>query len=143
MGKTKNPFKVFLEMYQEDVAKGSKLIPVCPDIISVDKVKQGTKISIGAPEEYLWKIANDQVLPILLLVDKQEYFKRSKELDEVLSAEVIQENSFVKASNKIGFPADSTTYGTYLFKSKNGTHCVQGAEYGNIGYYDHVTIHKP
>lgn len=66
-------------MNQYDTEKGTALVSVNPDVISTDKVKQGGKISIGVPENIMWDIINGKKIPILVVVDKDEYFKREKE----------------------------------------------------------------
>lgn len=72
-------FQILDEMNLQDEKDGSALVGVCNQVISVDKVKGGTKVSIGAPDHVIFDIMNGKTIPILLLVNKEEYFKREKE----------------------------------------------------------------
>lgn len=74
----KRTFQILDEMNQEDCKNGTQLVRVGFDLISADKVKGGCKISIGMPEPALYDIMNEKRIPILVLVDKAEYFKREK-----------------------------------------------------------------
>lgn len=72
----KRMFEILDEMNLEDTDKGTRLVSISTSFISADKVKQGAKISIGADEQALYDLMNDKVVPLLVLVDKEEYFKR-------------------------------------------------------------------
>jgi hypothetical protein len=72
----KRLFQVLDDMNVEDTTNGTGTVGVCGDFISADKVKAGAKISMGAPESALFDIISGKVIPVLLLVDKDEYFKR-------------------------------------------------------------------
>lgn len=72
----KRVFQVLDDMNVEDGLKNTSLVGVCTTLISVDKVKQGAKVSMGAEESVIFNIANGDVIPILLIVNKAEYFKR-------------------------------------------------------------------
>lgn len=74
----KRTFQILDEMNQEDSKNGTQLAQVGIDLISADKVKGGCKISMGMPEPALYDIMNEKRIPILVLVDKAEYFKREK-----------------------------------------------------------------
>lgn len=73
---TKRLFQVLDEMNVEDGEKGTALVGLCNDLIAGDKVKGGAKISMGAPESALHNIISGKTIPVLLLIDKEEYFKR-------------------------------------------------------------------
>lgn len=75
----KRVFQVLDEMNVEDGEKNTTLVGVCPDFVSADKVSNGVIITMGAPESALHGIMNRKTMPILLLVDKEEYFKRKGE----------------------------------------------------------------
>lgn len=70
-------FEVLDEMNQEDAEKGTRLVSVSYNFVSGDKVKQGAKITMGTELSGLMDIWNEKVIPVLLLVDKDEYFKRN------------------------------------------------------------------
>lgn len=72
----KRLFQVLDDMNVEDSENGTQLVSVCGSFISADKVKQGTKVAMGADGSAIIEIMNDKVIPILLLIDKEEYNKR-------------------------------------------------------------------
>ena len=74
----KRLFEVLDEMNVEDAKKGTRLVSVSSNFISANKIKQGAKIEMGVPEDILFQLASDKVIAVLLIVDKEEYFKRSK-----------------------------------------------------------------
>lgn len=76
--KKKRMFKNLDEMNQEDSAKGTQMVQIGIDVISIDKVKGGCKVAMGMPESALYDIMNQKRIPFLVLVDKDEYFKREK-----------------------------------------------------------------
>lgn len=73
----KRLFQVLDEMNLEDIENSTSMVEVGSNFISADKVKGGAKISMGMPESALMAIIQDEKIPILLLVDKKEYFKRN------------------------------------------------------------------
>lgn len=75
----KRLFEILDEMNQEDTEKGTRLVEVANYFISADKIKQGAKISMGADEGAINQIASGEKIPLLVLVDKVEYFKRKEE----------------------------------------------------------------
>lgn len=75
----KRLFQVLDEMNISDIEKGTRFVSVGSNFISADKIKQGSKISMGSDESAVMELMNDKVIPILLLVDKEEYFKLSGE----------------------------------------------------------------
>lgn len=72
-------FEILDEMNQEDVKSDSQLVTVSNYFISANKVKQGASISMGAEFGSINEIVSGRKIPLLILVDKEEYFKRSKE----------------------------------------------------------------
>lgn len=72
----KRMFEILDEMNLDDVKNNTRLVAISNTLISADKVKQGAKISMGADEQVLFDIMNEKVIPVLILVDKNEYFKR-------------------------------------------------------------------
>lgn len=75
---SKRLFEILDEMNLDDVKDNTRLVAISNTLISADKVKQGAKISMGADEQVLYDLLNEKVIPILILVDKGEYFKRNK-----------------------------------------------------------------
>lgn len=76
---SKRMFQVLDEMNQDDIKNGTKLISISNYFISADRVKQGCKVSIGCDESVLLDIANNTHLPVLMMVNKDEYFKRKNQ----------------------------------------------------------------
>lgn len=71
-------FQILDEMNRGDTQNKTKFVKVSNHFISVDKVKQGAKITMGADEESLFDIVSEKYIPILVLVDIGEYQKRTK-----------------------------------------------------------------
>lgn len=78
----KRMFEILDEMNLDDVENDTRLVSISNTLISADKVKQGAKISMGADEKSLFDLMDDKVIPLLILVDKEEYVKREKALAE-------------------------------------------------------------
>lgn len=72
----KTIFEILDEMNLDDVINGTRLVGISNTLVSADKVKQGGKVSMGVDEKALYDLIDGKVLPILVLVDKEEYFKR-------------------------------------------------------------------
>lgn len=72
---SKRLFKTLDDMNVHDIEKGSRLVSVSNSLISAEKVKQGSKISMGCDDSAVTDIFTGKVIPILVLVDKEEYFK--------------------------------------------------------------------
>ena len=74
----KRIFQVLDEMNRDDEKNGTRLVSIANTLISADKVKQGSRISIGADEQTLYDLMSEKCIPILIVIDKKEYFKRVK-----------------------------------------------------------------
>lgn len=72
----KRLFQVLDELNQEDAENGTQLVKVSPHFTDAKKVKLGAKITMGAEEAALYEIMNEEVVPLLVLVNKKEYQKR-------------------------------------------------------------------
>ena len=72
----KRLFEVLDEMNEHDTNNGTSYIAVGSNFISADKVKQGAKISMGAEPHNITNIATGKTLPVLLLIDAEEYKRR-------------------------------------------------------------------
>lgn len=75
---SKRLFQVLDEMNVSDIEKGTKLVSVSINLISADKTKQGSKISMGSDDSAVIDLINNKVIPVLLLIDKETYFKMIK-----------------------------------------------------------------
>ena len=76
MSKKANLFEVLKHINDEDIASNSKNLRMGLDVVSANKGKHGTKVTIGIGEDSLpMEIMNDEVLCILLVVNKKEYKK--------------------------------------------------------------------
>ncbi len=73
----KRLFQVLDEMNQHDTEKGTKLVQVSNSFIKSDLRKRGTEILMGADAQASADLFSNKVIPILILVDKEEYFKRN------------------------------------------------------------------
>ena len=76
MDNMKRMFEIWDEMNLEDVENGTRLVAISNTLLSVDKVKQGCKISMGADEQAMMDVLNGSSIPILVFVNKEEYLKR-------------------------------------------------------------------
>jgi len=74
----KRMFQILDEMNLSDVENNTQLVKISNSLISADKVKQGAKISMGADVQSFFDLASDNYIPILVMVDKKEYFKRKQ-----------------------------------------------------------------
>jgi hypothetical protein len=72
----KTLFDTLAEMNKEDSEKGTRMVEIGNQLISMDKVKGGAKIAMGMPESCMKDILLDKKIPLLILVDKEEYFTR-------------------------------------------------------------------
>lgn len=77
--KGKRMFQILDDMNLQDVEKKTSMVEIATTFLSGSKVKHGAQITMGAPESTLHDIMNDDKIPILILVHKNEYFKRKKE----------------------------------------------------------------
>jgi len=74
----KRLFQVLDEMNILDIKNGGRLVEASGNFISADKIKQGAKISMGTPEHSLNEIMTGKKIPVLLLIDAEEYNKRKQ-----------------------------------------------------------------
>lgn len=68
-------FKTLDDMNVSDIEKGTRFVAVSNSFISGDTVKQGSKITMGCHLGAVNEIMRGEVIPILVLVNKEEYFK--------------------------------------------------------------------
>lgn len=77
--KKKRLFQVLDEMNVSDIENGTKLVSVSSNFISADKIKQGSKIAMGSDDSAVMELIREKVIPVLLLIDKETYFKLTGE----------------------------------------------------------------
>lgn len=71
----KRLFQVLDEINVSDIENGTKLVSVSSNFISADKIKQGSKIAMGSDDSAVMELMTNKVIPVLLLIDKETYFK--------------------------------------------------------------------
>jgi hypothetical protein len=76
----KRLFEILDEMNVSDTLNSTANVGVCTTFVSATKAKGGAHITLGASEEMLMKLMNDELIPILVLVNREEYFAKEKEL---------------------------------------------------------------
>lgn len=69
-------FELLDEMNVEDGINKTTLVCVCPDFVEAKTMKRGGVVSMGVPVDMLNQLFTEKVMPVLLLIDKEEYFKR-------------------------------------------------------------------
>ena len=83
MEKQKNKkrlFKILDEMNISDVENNTANVAVCPNLVGADysaKLK-GTKITMGTPGNIVFDLQTDKIIPVLLLVNRDEYERLEK-----------------------------------------------------------------
>ena len=75
---TKRPFQILDEMNQEDVEKWTQLVRISTSFIRWDLVKQWAKIEMWIDAQSFHDLMNDKVIPMLVFIDKETYFKNDK-----------------------------------------------------------------
>lgn len=75
----KRLFEVFDDMNQFDTENNTRLVEVTSNFISGNTVKQGAEIKMGVPQSSLIELMSDEKIAVLILVDREEYFKRSNQ----------------------------------------------------------------
>lgn len=67
-------------MNQNDAEKGTATVGVCNELVGAQKVKQGGHVTMGVPESVVLDLLlNNNKIPLLLIVDKKEYDRLSKQ----------------------------------------------------------------
>lgn len=98
---SKRPFQVMDEMNVADEANKTSMVAICPDFIGADKSKKGAVVKMGAPESVLFDLISEKTMPVLLLLNRVEYFKRMEE-KEITSECVVPAISFDQAIDEVG-----------------------------------------
>lgn len=76
----KRLFQVLDEMNEEDAANGTKMVQVCPSLVTANTAKGGLHVTMGVPGgvSEIISIESQKLIPVLLLLDAEEYRKRIK-----------------------------------------------------------------
>ena len=74
----KRMFELLDEMNQEDGVNGTQLVEVGISFVKAKLVKARAEITMGMPESCLHDIVAENKIPLLIMVDKKEYFKRQE-----------------------------------------------------------------
>ena len=79
----KRLFQILDEMNQNDEKNNTATLGVCNSFVGTQKTKQGGTVTMGVPESVVMDLflGNGKV-PILLIVDKAEYDKISKSVQD-------------------------------------------------------------
>jgi len=72
----KRTFEILDEMNQEDTEKGTQMVVVSPYFVSAQTAKGGAHVTMGVDSKILMDLTTEKRIAILVLVDKEEYFKR-------------------------------------------------------------------
>lgn len=75
---SKRLFEILDQMNVADGENGTRMVALSNTFISGNKVKLGSHITMGADEEAILDIASGKVMPILLLINTQEYERLKK-----------------------------------------------------------------
>lgn len=71
----KTDLQVMQEMNAADTINGTSNLGICTEWRNANKAKKGATIEMCMPEEELYKIMNNERIPVLILLDKKEFFK--------------------------------------------------------------------
>lgn len=105
--KTKATFQVLDEMNREDLVKKTRLVAVSNNIMKMEKNSRGVLITMGADHQTFDDISSKKYIPLLVIVDHEEYLRRADEevVDELpkKSIEFFQEqiNDLLKENEKL------------------------------------------
>lgn len=72
----KRLFQVLDDMNVLDSENGTRLVEVSSNFVSARTTKQGGVMEMGVPHSSIIDMQTEKKIPVLLMVDKEEYFKR-------------------------------------------------------------------
>lgn len=72
----KRLFQLLDDMNVFDGENKTSMVGVCGDFVSANKAKGGTHVTMGAPQDVLMQVMNNEVIPVLLLINRADYEKR-------------------------------------------------------------------
>lgn len=70
-----NIFDIFKKMNDDDIKNGTRNLAIANHLHAARKVKQGAIVEMGAAEEVLYQIMNDEIVCVLLVINRVEYKK--------------------------------------------------------------------
>lgn len=73
----KRLFQILDDINVLDGERLTRKVAISNSFVSGQKVKAGATITIGADEQCLHDLMNNKAIAILVVVDKEEYFKRA------------------------------------------------------------------
>lgn len=71
----KTDLEVFLEMNQNDIKNGTQHLKLGTDLVQVEMARGGVKVTMGISGTSFREIMSREVIPVLILVDKEEFFR--------------------------------------------------------------------
>jgi hypothetical protein len=74
----KRLFQVLDEMNLDDTNNGTRLVSIGTSLISADKVKAGTKVTMGGDDQVFTDLMTGKCTAFLVVVDRKEYEKRQQ-----------------------------------------------------------------
>jgi hypothetical protein len=77
----KRMFQILDEMNLDDIKNNSRLVAISNTLLSAITTKKGAEIKLGVDHRALSDVLSEKAIPILVLVDKAEYFKRKSGAD--------------------------------------------------------------
>lgn len=84
---TKRLFQILDEMNVNDEANKTATCACCFDLVGANKVKQGGHVTMGVPAEAVLKLLLGEYQPMLVLLDKKEYYRLEGQPVEMSEAE--------------------------------------------------------
>lgn len=72
-------FEVLDYMNVQDTDNNTENIQVCPTFVSANFSKKGTQVTMGVPGNIVFDLDTDKLIPVLLLVNREEYDKLQSE----------------------------------------------------------------
>ena len=67
--------EVFVKMNELDVQNGTQSLGMCYHYAGVRKTMNGAVIEMGMPEPEMHKVITGERIPVLVLIDRAEFFK--------------------------------------------------------------------
>lgn len=72
-------FEIIDQMNVQDTENDTEKIQVCPTFLSANFNKKGTQVTMGVPGNIVFDLETDKLIPVLLLVNREEYDKLQSE----------------------------------------------------------------
>lgn len=68
-------FEVLNQMNLNDIKNGTATVGVCGVFVESRLTKRGTEITMGAPIKTSTELLSGEIIPVLLLINREEYEK--------------------------------------------------------------------